>query len=477
MSPDWVFKVSPDPITGEARTPWKHQLDSFAKWQNAHQYAALWEMGTGKTGMGSNLLARHLTLGSISRAMIVAPARVSYSWQDELRDAFKYDILNLAVLSTSAARRKALQKYKGAIIIMNYEGLVGLEDELSEWLGKEFAVLADESTAVKNPRAQRAKALNRVSWGAKYRYALTGTPMPQGPQDIFGQYEYLDPTIFGRSFLAFRANWMRMGGFGGKQIMGLRRGKELMFNENVYAIADRRTKADCLDMPPKNYAAPMRFELSQEERKVYDQLAKEWVAEMQSGTIAVSNGLTKSLRLAQLCTGFVGDREAGETTIHEMTTKTKLKVLAEMLEELDGKFIIWCAWKQNVRDVMKLLAEHNIKAVDYYSDTADTRANELAFRNDDTVRAFVGTAASGGAGLNLQGPEVKTVIYFSQQYSVFERLQSEDRAHRGNIKHTVTIIDIVARKTVEESVVKALRSGCLVQDFLLQDPAAFAGLK
>jgi SNF2 family DNA or RNA helicase len=265
-----------------------------------------------------------------------------------------------------------------------------------------------------------------------------------------------------------------MGGYEGKQILGLRPELKAAFNRSLYSIADRRTKADCLDMPPKTYQS-LHYDLSPGERSVYDQLAREWVAEVTSSKrISVTDGMTKSLRMAQACTGFVGDREAGETTEYGLQQSgSKLAVLKELLEDLDGKAIIWCAWRRNVREVAALARSLKLKAVTFYGDTVDKKVSELAFRNDAATRLFVGTAQSGGPGLNLQGPEVKTVIYFSQNYSVFNRLQSEDRAHRGNIKHTVNIIDICARHTIEEAIVKALRQGRQIQDFLLQDPKGF----
>ena len=473
--PSWEFKVAPDAVTGEQWSPWAHQLDSFERWKDKAQYAPLWEMGTGKTSIGANLLARRFARKDVAKAVILLPQQVSYAWQHELWAGHGLPSLNLSDVGSSAKREKMLRENKATIALMNYEGLVGIEDPLLDWLGKDYASLADESTFIKNARAQCTKAADRIGYDAHIRHIFTGTLLPQGPQDVFGQYLFLDHTIYGRSFVNFRSQWLKMGGFQAKQILGLQRGKEEAFNELIYSVADRRTKAECLGMPPKNYATPVRYKLSPAEKKVYDDLAQHWVAEVRSGKITTTNGMTRSLRLAQACTGFVGDREAGETKIYDIGSGSKLKALDGLLDTVDGKVIVWCAWLKNVQDISKLLTKRKIKHVIYDSTNKDKHGAEMAFRSDPDIRVFLGTGTSGGPGLNLQGPEVKTVIYFSQNYSNFYRMQSEDRAHRGSIKHTVTIIDMVAEKTVEESIIKGLRGKRDFQEFLLQDPEKFVG--
>jgi SNF2 family DNA or RNA helicase len=152
----------------------------------------------------------------------------------------------------------------------------------------------------------------------------------------------------------------------------------------------------------------------------------------------------------------------------------KLELLLEVLREVEGKAIIWCAWRHNVYEILARLRKEGISAVDYTGATEDRRKNEMLFRNDPSVKCFVGTGAAGSLGLNLQGPTVATVIYFSNDWKVLTRQQSEDRCHRGTIKHNVTIIDLVAKGTVEESIVKALRKGRSLQESLLTAPKAFA---
>lgn len=455
---------------------WEHQAASFEAHKDAQNYAMLWEMGTGKTATALNIVEHQRLKGRFKKVLVICPAAISNGWAAELRGAWGLTALNLCEYGSSKQRALQLQGWPEAeYIITNYDGLDGIRAPLDVWLQGSYGMICDESTAIKNPRTIRSRLACYFGAMAKTRLILTGTPMPQGPQDIYGQYLFLNPDVFGRSFVAFRNGWMRMGGYEGKQIMGLKPDLKARFNQRIYRLGDRRTKEECLDLPPKVYET-MHYDLSPKQREVYDQLARDWVTEMATckTPIAVSNGMTRSLRLAQCCTGFMGDRQSGETQEHAVPDgDAKLKLLEEVLRGVEGKIIVWCAWQRNVQDVMALAARLNIKAVDYYGQTKDRERNESQFRDDADTRLFVGTAASGGAGLNLQGPEVKTVIYYSQRYSVFERLQSEDRAHRGAIRHTVTVIDLVARKTVEQAICKALRQGRNLQEALLKDPASF----
>ncbi len=472
MLKPWKFQV------GKDRKPWKHQLAAFERHKDAEAWPLFHDMGTGKTAVAVNIMERHLQQGDCQAWFIGSPLSVLDSWAEELERCFPASqVLDLTKFYSKSQRLKALATTTAQYILLNYESLDSLYFELLQALSygpkgaRRFGTCLDESTAIKNPRAQRSKAAVALGRKASYRGLMTGTPVPQGPEDIFGQYLYADPSVFGTSFVSFRNYWMVTGGFQGKQILGLRHGMEAEFNKRIYSMASRVTKAECLDMPPKVYEI-VRYDLSPTEKQAYQDLAKDWVAEIKGGKVTASNGLTKSLRLAQICTGFVGSVDENVDKVEHELGDTKLKALEELVERLDGKFIVWCAWHHNVRQVMGLLKRMGVKAVDYYGLTADKRVNEMEFR-EGSARAFVGTGASGGAGLNLQGPDVKSVIYFSQDYSVFKRQQSEDRAYRGAITHQVTVFDLVARGTLEAQIVRGLRDGRDLQEYILQKPEAF----
>ena len=131
----------------------------------------------------------------------------------------------------------------------------------------------------------------------------------------------------------------------------------------------------------------------------------------------------------------------------------------DILEEVEGKAIIWVHWQKDVQIIKEaLVKEYGPRSVvDYYGLTPQDQRqkNKDAFQNDSKVRYFVGTPQTGGYGLTLTA--ANTVIYYSNGYDLEKRIQSEDRAHRSGQHKPVTYVDILAEETVDEKIVKSLR--------------------
>jgi SNF2 family DNA or RNA helicase len=167
------------------------------------------------------------------------------------------------------------------------------------------------------------------------------------------------------------------------------------------------------------------------------------------------NALTQLMRLQQItCGHFVAD----DGTTQEIDSN-RLDELIDVLEEVEGKALIWCHWQKDVQIIKEaLIKEYGPgSVVDYYGLTPQDQRqkNKDAFQNDSKVRFFVGTPQTGGYGLTLTA--ANTVIYYSNGYDLEKRIQSEDRAHRIGQKKSVTYVDILAEDTVDEKIVKALR--------------------
>ena len=470
---------------GQGREPFAHQLATY-DFAKDREYAALFlEMGLGKTAIVINLCEHHFQAGHIAKALIVCPLSLCDTWQEEVVRCFpNRKVLNLCDRAGTAGKLRLMEEADAAdYILINYDALGDPKRHLSNFgaelhkyllgLDKKLLICCDESTYIKNALAGRSKGVLALGVLAGYRIVMTGTPLPQGPQDAFGQYAFLKEDLFGRYYTNFRNNWFVMHPVWKTKVLGFRPGKEELFKEILYSCAIRFTKDQCTDLPPKLYET-RTYKLSPEQQAFYNEFARQWVAEVEEHKISATNGVVKSMRLAQSCTGFVGDSDEEGCHVNRVfKDNAKLDLLMEVLDEVEGKVIIWCAWRKNVADVCQRLRLAGIKHVDYTGETPDRREHEMAFREDPSVRCFVGTGSAGGMGLNLQGPQVRTVVYFSQDYKVLTRQQSEDRAHRGGIKHNVTIIDLVAKGTAEEAIVKALRKGVRLQDRILEAPAAF----
>ena len=191
---------------------------------------------------------------------------------------------------------------------MNYESAWRLEKELAGWNAD--LIIADEGHKIKTHNISASKAIHRLGAAAKYRLLLTGTPVTNKAVDIFSQYKFLNPAIFGNSFYAFRNRYFDMVGYGNHTPV-LKKSMERELTERMHSIAYRATKAECLDLPETTDII-RKVELEPRAMKLYRSLVKESYAELSDGEVTITNVLTKLLRLSQLTGGFIGSDESSD---------------------------------------------------------------------------------------------------------------------------------------------------------------------
>ena len=197
--------------------------------------------------------------------------------------------------------------------------------------------------------------------------------------------------------------------------------------------------------------------MSDEQKRVYKDLQKQAKASLSKGTVTITHLITQIIRLHQVSCGFVGLDGGGLTELPSQ----RLPELMEILEETDGKVIIWANYRHDIQkieaELTKVYGEESVGS--YYGDVNQERRAEVInqFQNPDSpLRFFVGNTQTGGYGITLTA--ANTVVYYSNNYDLEKRLQSEDRAHRIGQTNKVTYIDLVAKGTVDEKIVKALRN-------------------
>jgi SNF2 family DNA or RNA helicase len=219
----------------------------------------------------------------------------------------------------------------------------------------------------------------------------------------------------------------------------------------------RVLKKECLDLPDKIYTK-REVELTSEQKKVYKELAKYAITELESHeTVSVTSILTQILRLHQVVCGFVKHDKGEEVEIKN----NRIDELINVLQEIQGKTIIWANYQYDIKRILKTI--QGITGTDsvatYYGDTPDEERQETIrrFQNPNSeLQYLISNVQTGGYGITLT--EAKNVIYYSNNYDLEKRLQSEDRAHRIGQTNKVTYIDLVAKGTVDEKIVKALRN-------------------
>jgi SNF2 family DNA or RNA helicase len=408
--------------------------------------------------------------GKVDGALIIAPKGVVGTWySNELPSHLPGHIENVTVLWQPNITKKQQEKLESLfevetalhILIMNVEAF-------STAKGKDFAekfirshrtlMTIDESTTIKNPNAKRTKNIISLSKESKYRRIMTGSPVTKNPLDLYSQCEFLDPWLLDfTSYYAFRNRYAEMKTMHahGRSIQVVDKFKNLgELSDALKNFSYRVLKEDCLDLPDKIFIK-RQITLSPDQRKLYDQMKKQALAILEGKVSSTKNSLTQLMRLQQITCGHFTD----DTGTTQAIDNTRINELIDVLEDVEGKSIIWAHYQYDVKAIIKAVVEKYGpgSVVDYYGLTPkeERQGHIKRFQDDPKCRFFIGTPSTGGYGITLTA--ANTVIYYSNGYDLEKRLQSEDRAHRMGQKKPVTYVDINAEDTVDEKIVKALR--------------------
>jgi SNF2 family DNA or RNA helicase len=463
--------------------PYEHQLTALRKGWNLDEFAYFMDMGTGKSKVLIDNFSVLYDKGHITGVLIIAPKGVYRNWsRNEIPTHMPEHVLHDICIWQPNHTQKFLQTwntmfaqdYNLKIFLMNIEAFStrkGVEVAEKFLLGHSCLMAIDESTTIKSKNAKRTKSIVKLGKLAKYRRIMTGSPITKSPMDLYTQCEFLNPELLGhKSFFSFQYEYAiikrrNLGSYSFNQIVGYKNLKEL--NGLLDNFSFRVRKQDCLDLPDKVYTKRV-VELTPEQAKMYNDLKKIALGICEEGTVTPTTILTQLLRLQQVCSGHV--------KLDDGTLKTfpsaKIKELESVVEEIDGKAIIWANFTHDIESIEQLLQKMygDDSVVSYYGATSvDQRDYAMSsFQNPDSpVRFFVGQPRTGGYGLTLT--QASTVIYYSNSYDLEVRLQSEDRAHRIGQVNKVTYIDIIADKTVDEKVLQALRSKIDIASVVLQE--------
>jgi len=444
-------------------TPYEHQRNALIKGAKELNFAYFLEMGTGKTKVAIDNVAYLYQEKLINTAIVIAPNSVyknwikeiethspisdytMFIWKDDVKINYQIDKLNYVLMNIEALSHKS-----------GFEFLLKLVIDT----GQKAMMIIDESTTIKNDKAKRSKNICKLSPHVKYKRILTGSPVTKSPLDLYQQCAFLSKDLLGYpSFVAFRARYAVM-----KQInMGPNR---VILIPQYYTNLDeleakikkfsfRVRKVDCLDLPEKIYQ--QRYvNLTKEQIKVYEELRKYARSVIEDKEVSFANKLTEILKLHQVCNGYL---KTDDGEIVPFDNDPKLEELLSIIEESDGKFIIWANYIHNIKTIVKTLRKEygDESVVSIYGEiTTENRKKAVEeFQGNDKVRFFVGNPSTGGYGLTLTAASY--VVYYSNNYNLEIREQSEDRAHRIGQTKSVTYIDLIIDKTIDSHIISALK--------------------
>jgi SNF2 family DNA or RNA helicase len=503
--PDHKFVFSSEfPLAGFQQVGLVNSLQTDA-------YALFMEQGTGKTPIGvamvCNEAEKHFAkLNRMYRSIIVCPKNVRTNWENEFQKfattSGKVTILQGTWFNRVHQLIKAFiqeDDCKYTVVVCSYETLSqswkAIEAVVKMMPGAKWDLaLLDESHYIKNGLTKRFKYAKLLRDMSIRKSILTGTPITNTALDLYTQLEFLGQGYSGfydyKYFRAFFARH-RMDQATGREVYdGLQNVPFMQERLARYTYIVRQTEVQ-KDLPDRVYDT-IEVEMTDYQKSVYERIRDEMLIEIESQLsssenkmMTINNVLTRLLKLAQVTSGFISysqvlDEMTGElltpASIDRLDPDPKLEELVELLKakKPEEKTIVWSCWVPNIKTIAARLKIEGIDCVTFYGDTNDNDRADAVYRFNcvPECKVFIGNPGAGGTGLNLigyppEGHEIyrqtgKTpddwetncnhVIYYSQDWSMVKRSQSEKRAHRRGTRGPVRITDLVVPHTVDTEI-------------------------
>jgi len=459
-------------MTYEFRTqPWEHQRRALRQAWRQPGFGFFMEPGTGKSKVACDEMSIMYEEGMIDTAVVIPPKSVMRNWVErELPAHVPERILQDAlVVEWGAAGGRAQDRqlermtrnHPGLrILVMNVEALgasARAGGYLAEVLGSgRAAVYVDEATKIKNHSAARTKSLAKLRRRMTHARVMTGTPITAGPMDLYSQMSFAVPGLLGTSFMAYRARYavlrdIYVGARRVPTIVGYRNLDEL--RERVAPHIFRVTKEECLDLPPRIYKT-RDVELTDEQWRAYREVRDDAATMVGSGAVTTQMVITQLQRLQQIALGYV---VTDDGDVVDLPTR-RPAALDDELDDAAGRAIVWVPYRHVLGRVVEGLRRSwgEASVAEFHGGNAATRDREVErWRGDPDCRWLVATQGAGAYGNTWN--EATHTVFYANDFDLEHRLQAEDRNYRGGQNSSVVSTDLVARGTMDERHIAALR--------------------
>lgn len=478
----------------EFRTvPRKHQLQGFILGRELPEFAILYEQGCGKTKVAIDNFAYLWERDQIDVMVVVAPMGVHTNWTVEEIPIHLPERIPAKLLTYYSGMNKhdrkriegesqpyVLRKRRPCIIVAF--GVESFSSEKSRDLILEFLknhrcmMVVDESNTIQNPSAKRTEFLIEAGTHARYRRVLNGTPITNGAVNLYAQFKFLNPLILGYdTYTSFKSQYCIMGGFEQHSVVGYKHIQEL--SDTIAGYSHRVLKKDCLDLPDKIYKRHF-FEMTPQQKIAYETVRNSALEELQEvfgkphgERLANEIALTRLLRLQQISCGWAPFSK-GEPPTPLIGGNPRLEALLTLLGNVDGKAIIWVNAPGSIADIA-LIAKHLGKLGDFVeyhggiNPDGRERAKKL-FQTDTKVRWLL---ASKAAAVGLTLTAASNAFYYTNNFDLRIRLQSEDRNHRiGSEIHDKVLYTDLYTTGIDKRIVTSMRNKKSLADEINKDP-------
>ena len=425
---------------------YKYQKDVINKALNNEGYGLFLDTGCGKTICGLEI-AKHL-----GKTLILCPLSViETAWVEDCNN-FYPELKIINCWGSSKSERIKLLNSEADIYVMNYESFKILKHIISNMDFK--CMIVDESSVMKNMKSQITTDIMSMIDIIPRRFVLSGTPNPNSNLELFPQIKFVQPELFGISYLGWQATYFTQDLANPHYWYQTDENKEKLFARLSEGSVFLK-KEDCVDLPPKVFEVK-RFELGKEQKMYYDDM----IRDIQDNINEWSKFefTAKLMKLREIVSGFVINKDGSITDFD--TNKDKL--LESAFEEIGDKpVIIWCQFQH---EVDKLAEKYN--GVALTSKTKDRDSIIRQFKNGEIKRLFTHPKLLG-KGLTFVNCTYN--IYYSLSFSYEEFRQSQDRIHRIGQDNKCTYIILQGKNTIDEKIYNCLkRKGNAVDELYME---------
>ncbi len=401
------------------------------------------EMGLGKTAQA--IVAAKVLKGQV---LVICPNSLQYNWGAEI-DLWDPGATWHVCEGSVADKLHQLHTRMDRYLIVNYAAV----QRMQRGLKRTFATLiVDEAHRIKNRlrqsksgRVSTSGAVQLLGRRAANIYLLTGTPIANRPDDLWSLLNILDPKAF-RSYWRFCEEYCKVYHNGyGWIVGGLRNEQGLQEVLKPYMM--RRLKSEVLDLPEK-LVRRVWVELEPGDRKAYEQMRKHYLAELTTRTVSAPTALAMVTRLKQILVSR-GLLESALTPL----SGAKADAVLDIIED-DGQVVVFSQFSTAINALSLRLQREKIEHVVMTGDTPLERREEAIRAFKGGTQVLLATIGVGGVGLNLTC--ANTAVFLDLPWSPALVEQAQDRLHRIGQQNTVTIVELLARNTIDQYILRLL---------------------
>lgn len=449
--------------------PWKHQFDALV-FLLSHVHGALYtDPGSGKSKVMVDLIHN----AKFKKVLIVAPKHVCQVWPSQFTkhglNQSEYDVFDLSTRSVDSASG-VVKKSKNClgrsiIFVVNYDR-VWREPLKRRLLAVKWdAVICDESHRIKAPGSRCSWALSALRDRAAHRYLMTGTPLAQNPTDIYAQYRFLDPSIFGTRYDDFCARYQNVDVFVSQKVgfTVLRKDDPYVnlqeLHDKMFSVAFS-CKVD-LSLPGQHYI-DVEYPASSKVQQRYNKLIDTSVIETSRGTLTANNALALMLRLQQILSGYLVVEDDDGQKHTQIIDRRRVETLQELLMSLGAEpVVLFLKFKQDFKLIKAMLSANNWSFSEL-SGSTDTLQRWL----EGKTQMLLVQHQSGSEGVDFT--RSRYVVYYSHHHSLALYKQSLKRVHRPGQDHAVTYYSIIAKRKKGRSIDELIRLAHERNDDIIQ---------